>query len=79
MRIFKQFNQASKVNCPICHTMDNKETVLIADHTTEIYNADMNSNVIEAIQVHLDCIELLLADNSPNHLVIYQIFKKKEI
>jgi len=63
MRIFKKYNKASSEPCPICNTKDETEVVLIVKAgTTEGYNA-------EAIQVHLDCLELTY---DKEHDLIYQ-------
>lgn len=51
MRTFEHFNQ-SGAPCPICGTVDDKPPVLVAIHGTE------NDGVCEALQVHLDCINL---------------------
>ena len=52
MRVFERFNQHGKDVCPICKTNECKQTVLVIVDGTE------SGNVIEAIQVHLDCIDL---------------------
>lgn len=51
MRAFDHFNQSGDP-CPICGTVDDKPTVLVAIHGTE------NDGICEALQIHLDCIKL---------------------
>ena len=53
MRTFKHRNTIGKDVCPICKTNEDKETVLIQIKGTE------EDNICEAIQVHLECIELI--------------------
>ena len=65
MKIFENFNQNS--NCPICKTNKEGKAVLIPIDGT---NKD---NISEAIQVHLDCIELRYALLLPG---IYQKFNE---
>ena len=58
MRVFKEpnlFNE--KWKCPICGTRDVKEVVLIGKEGTQ------EGHNIQAEQVHLDCIELLLYED----------------
>lgn len=51
MRVFEKPNMTN-FKCPICGTSDNKPVVLVGiDGTQEGYN-------IQAVQYHLDCIEL---------------------
>lgn len=67
MRIFKQMNTNAKEPCPICKTKKNKPVVLIAKQGTQKgYNA-------EAIQVHVDCLDLWFIEE--NNL-IYQVIGK---
>jgi hypothetical protein len=63
MRVFKKMNISGKDVCPICGTKENKEAVLIAkEGTQEGFNA-------EAIQVHLDCLDLWINEEIG---IIYQ-------
>ena len=51
MRVFNEPNMTG-FKCPICGTSDNKPVVLVGiDGTQDGYN-------IQAVQYHLDCIEL---------------------
>jgi len=69
MRVFKNFNQFSKKPCPICGTTEDKETVLIAI-------ADTGEGwTHEALQVHLDCIELFIY---PDTGIIAQKYRDDE-
>jgi len=52
MRIFEHPNTTAK-SCPICHTMDDKPVTLISIAGTE------NGGICEAIQVHVDCLDLI--------------------
>jgi hypothetical protein len=66
MRVFKHFNSITDASCPICNTKDDKKVVLVAKcGTKEGCNA-------EAVQVHLDCLELWYAVTDENINVIYQ-------
>jgi hypothetical protein len=51
MRTFKHFNQ-SGAPCPICGTVDDKPPVLVPIYGTE------DDGICEALQIHLDCINL---------------------
>jgi len=66
MRVFKGFNQSGKDVCPVCGTNDDKETVLVAIDGTQ------EGNNCQAIQVHLDCIEL---NYDPETGIIYQLIR----
>jgi hypothetical protein len=52
MRAFEHFN-SSGAPCPICGTVDDKPPVLISIQGTS------NDGICEAVQVHLDCINLI--------------------
>lgn len=52
MRIFKKFNDSHDAKCPVCKTAEMKEAVLVSIYGTQ------EGNIAEAIQVHLECIEL---------------------
>ena len=69
MRIFDHFNGSGTDTCPICGTKDDKPTTLVTiKGTTE-------GNIAEAVQVHVDCIELVY---DPKFSVVYQVFEKVE-
>jgi len=51
MKIFKQFNKNGKP-CPICGTKKSGQVTLIPIDGTE------KDHISEAMQVHVDCIEL---------------------
>jgi len=51
MKIFEHFNNSGEP-CPICNTRDDKPAVLIAIDGTQF------DGICEAMQVHIDCIEL---------------------
>ena len=55
MNIFSGFNQSTP--CPICGTTEDKKAVLIPVSGTE------KDELVECIQVHLDCIELTVYRN----------------
>lgn len=52
MRVFKGMNQETKEPCPVCGTKEDKEVVLVGKIGTQ------DGNIMEAVQVHLDCLEL---------------------
>ena len=52
MRTFEHFNQ-SGAPCPICGTNEDKPPVLIPLGGTE------EGNFCQALQIHLDCIDLI--------------------
>lgn len=69
MKIFKEMNVDGKEVCPICKTKEKKQVVLIGIIGTQKgYN-------IQAIQVHLDCLELFF-DKEKN--LIFQVIKEKK-
>jgi hypothetical protein len=52
MKIFDHMNTEGDDVCPICKTKDDKPTVLVPIEGTK------DEGIVEAIQVHADCIEL---------------------
>jgi hypothetical protein len=52
MKVFKGYNDIGDDVCPICGKNTQKETVLIPIAGTE------EGNIMKAMQVHLDCIDL---------------------
>ena len=70
MKVFEHFNQSGNDKCPICETADDKQTVLIGIQGTQ------RDGIMEAKQVHLDCIELIMSDKSNEYKwFIYQAVK----
>jgi hypothetical protein len=65
MRIFKHSNFGES-SCPICNKKTDKEVVLIGIDGTE------DGRIIEAAQVHLDCLELRV---NKEKRIIYQIYE----
>jgi hypothetical protein len=63
MRAFKKPNLGSGWKCPICDTSEEKEVVLVGIIGTE------DGNNIQAEQIHLDCIDLVL---DKDHGLLYQ-------
>ena len=57
MRVFKEPNLSNDWKCPICGTNDKKEIVLIGKMGTQ------KGNNIEAEQVHLGCLDLLIYED----------------
>lgn len=51
MRTFEHFNQSGD-SCPICGTIDDKQTALVKIDGTQ------KGGICEAFQVHVDCIDL---------------------
>ena len=72
MRIFKEMNTGTKEPCPICKTKENKEVVLIPKVGTGD-NPDKKFQNYEAIQVHVDCLDLWIQDD-----IIFQKLKKEK-
>jgi hypothetical protein len=66
MRIFKHFNKTGNQVCPICKTNEDKEVVLVKIIGTE------KDNICQAIQVHLDCLDLSYVNNNFG-TAVYQI------
>jgi len=70
MRPFKHFNQSSL--CPICKTNEDRPPILIPIDDTE------DDNNCEALQVHLDCINLRVKQNyNESQILFYQIVNKE--
>jgi hypothetical protein len=63
MRIFEKMNTSGKEVCPICKTQNQKPVILIVKAGTR------EGNIAEAIQVHVDCLELIY---DKTHGLIYQ-------
>ncbi len=55
MRIFKKFNGANGVTCPVCDTAKEVETVLVPIPGTE------NGNNVECKQIHKACYDVVKA------------------
>ena len=53
MRVFKEPNTRNDWKCPVCKTAEKKEVVLIG------IVGSWKDNIMEAEQIHLDCIDLL--------------------
>lgn len=69
MKIFNQFNTTGPA-CPICNTCNEGKAVLIPIDGTQ------EDNIAEALQVHLECLDLRL-DKKDNTIVIYQFILNK--
>lgn len=52
MRVFDHPNTNHGFTCPICKTAEDKPVVLVGKESTR------EGNIMEADQVHLDCLEL---------------------
>ncbi len=63
MQIFKKPNIDSDWKCPICNTNGEKEVTLIPILGTR------EGNIIQAEQIHLDCINLTY---DKEHNILYQ-------
>ena len=66
MRVFEHPNTSEGWVCPICKTNEDKSVVLIGIDGTE------EGNIMQAEQVHIDCIELRM---KKEHYLIYQVYK----
>jgi len=67
MKIFKKFNPNGIDVCPICGTKEEKEVTLIPIQGTE------KDGAWEAIQVHVDCINLIYDKKME---IFYQVVKE---
>lgn len=66
MVIFDEFNINGNF-CPICRTKENKKTLLIPRVWT------MKDKIIEATQVHLECIQLVMTKCDDDNIVIHHV------
>ena len=57
MRVFKEPNTDIEFVCPICKTSDIKPVTLVGIVGTE------EGNNMKAIQVHIDCLQLVMIDD----------------
>lgn len=57
MRIFAEPNFGDGFVCPICKTEENKPVTLVGILNT------LNENKMEAVQVHIDCLELVFVSD----------------
>jgi len=75
MKIFKHFNQHEYARpCFICGLKKDGKTILVAMDGTEQENTE------EAMQIHLDCINLQVKKRSDHcDLLIYQIVTDRHI
>lgn len=69
MKIFEHPNMIDFM-CPICGKSDDKPIILVGIDGTE------DGNIIEAIQVHVDCLDLRIIREQ--HLM-YQILRPTDI
>jgi hypothetical protein len=69
MRVFEKMNTSGKEVCPICKTKEDKSVVLIGIKGTQ------KGHNIQAVQVHLDCLELIY---DKEHNAIYQILETQK-
>jgi hypothetical protein len=69
MKVFKSFNNYGDDVCPVCGKNTLKETVLIPIAGTE------NGNIMKAMQVHLDCIDLTYHEIN-NEMFFCQVIEK---
>ena len=75
MKTFKQGNWAEKKTiCPICKTNKEGEVVLIAIDGT---NSKESPLTYEAIQVHLDCLDLWY--NQKLKLIYQEVYGEFEV
>ena len=66
MRPFDHPNMTN-FECPICHTADDKPVVLVGIDGTE------DGGIMQAEQVHIECIELRLLRHSDGTVYLYQV------
>lgn len=67
MRIFDHANLTGGFTCPICGNGEDRPVTLIGIDGTE------EGNIMEAAQVHVDCLELRI---NKQQKIIYQIYRK---
>lgn len=66
MRIFTKMNVDGNDVCPICKTKEEKEVCLVGiDGTKE-------GNIMQAIQIHIECLELQIRKCDDGSMIIYQ-------
>lgn len=70
MRVFDHFNPHSKDVCPICGTNKDSPVVLVSKDGTQ------KGNTIQAMQVHVECLELRYSDMFLSRPIIYQLLGK---
>lgn len=56
MRVFPHMNTTGDEVCPLCKTKEDKPVVLVGIDGTQ------DGNIMQAIQVHSDCIKLMIRD-----------------
>jgi len=66
MKIFKTFPQDDV--CPVCGNNDNTECMLVAVGGTG------DGHTIEAVLVHIDCINLTIVATNPGYAMISNVF-----
>lgn len=71
MKAFDHFNTAG-APCPVCGTREDKPAVLVGKDGTA------KDGIEEALQIHLDCIELRYRFDFGNS-VLYQIIRTRQI
>lgn len=72
MKIFNSFNNFNNDTCSICNKGDEKKAVLIPIVGTE------QGNLMECLQVHLDCINLLCHKQNDGSMLLFQFIPPKE-
>ena len=71
MRIFEHPNTSHKWRCPVCGRADDKSVFLAAIEDAR------DGHVVEAVQVHVDCIELTLTTCPQNTSMLWCQFMPK--
>ena len=71
MRVFEHPNKKGGFECPLCGTGADKPVVLVGEVGTE------KDGIVQARQVHLDCLSLQGVFTSKN--VLIYMFREKEV
>ena len=72
MNIFPKANLAHDWKCPICQGNEDKPVALCKIDGTE------DGNLIEGIQVHMDCIDLRYSNKPDFNEILYMVWDDNE-
>lgn len=67
MKLFESPNLDGSWVCPICKTAEDKPVTLVGKAGTE------DGSIMEAIQVHVDCLELMIYYTDKGSVIAMQI------
>jgi RNA polymerase subunit RPABC4/transcription elongation factor Spt4 len=70
MKTFKHMNTTGPEVCPVCKTKEDKQVTLVPIYGTQ------EGNIAQAIQIHVDCINLTMRPATESErAILYQVLE----